>query len=992
MQQSGEFYYCRPQPLDDRNLSENWTRFKVEFKRRTGVNIFFHDRNWFDVRLKRRPDIVAGLFSPSYAEHFCPIAKDWGQAPWVRVERDNPRHIGVRRFLELDSRGAVQLDADLKTQFTEQLSQSPVLVIRGLPGSGKTVTTLGLAAGLSEPRRRLYYVTLKDTPDIECLWRSVAQRSGLPSLFLLDDAHMNLCAAGTLLERLHPELANSKGKIQMLILLRGLPEKAGDMSDTPEWLVRLVEDDRILDLRNDLARTRALTEHLRAGLIGLSKRRLERLHYVSGGDLLLLDEVLRTLAAPQDIDNTTPARLYREVRERYFGGARRLPAIQRLAAIAQFDVVPLAQWLEGSWPHEERELANPLLVELFAPYRFQFLHASMAEIVLRALLELDVGSERVEQTACDITARELISYLHCVLDNDDAGERLVETLWLILRTRLKLMDTTAETRIKSAVLADPRVFKGIEQSLSRLAFSFLRDCLFVINRAEDDVRVKYTDLVERRFAILFEAGTARSDIAGVRTVGTGLWTLSFSNLDTFDRVIENYGAKRFLELISENGTLSELFRVVQHGTLELARGLVDRLDETKATTLVERTTAKGGSIESFHYALKRLETSDRRRKRCLERLISLSGWWQMLKANGTLNSLIEICNALSAGFAQELVQASVQLGEGDWSGIIRRGQFRNACAFVNTELPTYPSQTKKVFGQALIAEADALAERSDWFDLNTSPIHDLPATSEGKETLTQAFDLRMEAATVADLEGLDFREAVNGIGLLWQERPDLRGELGRRLLELLPPEREWPREKGEISALRILLVPGVTRDLTQETVRSLVQTLRRAVVDRRICEGTHTLPLFLLIWNQTAAWFEKGPSGTFTDALSAKALDILTEIVASRALGRKSNDEKLAVLMLAGLIGFLDPSRVEQMREALGPLRNAKRWLLPMAENARFIPGFFALHGQALLAAPDTVLSPRVRSALVTKAAEYTDRGPAIDALCASLHSRNGSS
>jgi hypothetical protein len=87
------FVYCCPQPLDDKALGEEWTRFKHDFRAGTGVNISFWDRNFLDARLRQLPDIVAGGFSDSYAEHFCG-RDEWIEDPWTRVRwvRRYPEH------------------------------------------------------------------------------------------------------------------------------------------------------------------------------------------------------------------------------------------------------------------------------------------------------------------------------------------------------------------------------------------------------------------------------------------------------------------------------------------------------------------------------------------------------------------------------------------------------------------------------------------------------------------------------------------------------------------------------------------------------------------------------------------------------------------------------------------------------------------------------------------------------------------------------------
>ncbi len=71
------FVYCCPHLLDDKALGEDWSRFHKAFQARAKVSIDFRDKHYLDTRLRRAPDLVAGLFSPSYAEHFC------GQDHWI---------------------------------------------------------------------------------------------------------------------------------------------------------------------------------------------------------------------------------------------------------------------------------------------------------------------------------------------------------------------------------------------------------------------------------------------------------------------------------------------------------------------------------------------------------------------------------------------------------------------------------------------------------------------------------------------------------------------------------------------------------------------------------------------------------------------------------------------------------------------------------------------------------------------------------------------
>ena len=71
------FVYCCPHPLDDKAHGDEWSEFRTEFEDRTQVSLDFRDKHYLDTRLRQAPDLVAGLFSPAYAAHFC------GQDDWI---------------------------------------------------------------------------------------------------------------------------------------------------------------------------------------------------------------------------------------------------------------------------------------------------------------------------------------------------------------------------------------------------------------------------------------------------------------------------------------------------------------------------------------------------------------------------------------------------------------------------------------------------------------------------------------------------------------------------------------------------------------------------------------------------------------------------------------------------------------------------------------------------------------------------------------------
>jgi len=191
---------------------------------------------------------------------------------------------------------------------------------------------------------------------------------------------------------------------------------------------------------------------------------------------------------------------------------------------------------------------------------------------------------------------------------------------------------------------------------------------------------------------------------------------------------------------------------------------------------------------------------------------------------GTLNSLIQISRAMSEGSRKDLVAESSKLNVSDWRGIILRGLFLNACTFVNEELDGFPEPARLAFRKALEETAASLASEASWFDLNPST---LPSVLESAEVryLRAAIRPRIECLHPDDLVGLDFREAVNGIAFAWRERPDLRPVLASQFRETLPKPAGWPRDDGEVAALRLILVIARSELVAVEDAQRLLAEL-----------------------------------------------------------------------------------------------------------------------------------------------------------------------
>lgn len=142
------------------------------------------------------------------------------------------------------------------------------------------------------------------------------------------------------------------------------------------------------------------------------------------------------------------------------------------------------------------------------------------------------------------------------------------------------------------------------------------------------------------------------------------------------------------------------------------------------------------------------------------------------------------------------------------------------------------------------------------------------------------------------------------------------------------------------------------------------------------------MPLFLLLWNLAALWFERGPDRDFHNLLPQAIIKRLIDSVYERSKKRLSKAEKRALLALAGLVDLLAPKEKETLRSALRGRVIGLRWLHEEALGETFVPAFFTLRGMSLLRKTSINFSLPVCRRLLEMATDYEDVGPAIERLC----------
>ncbi|MBC8458634.1 MAG: ATP-binding protein [Deltaproteobacteria bacterium] len=184
-----QFVLCCSLPLREREQNEKWTTLERQFHERTGVSVVPWDCNYLDGRLRRLPDVVADLFSDRVAERFCNM-DDWNKDLFRPVMAGSGEKT-IDRYLDLKATDRIYLDPKLAEDFTQKLEDNESLLIRGLPGTGKTTTGLALAESFHQGQYRIFYVNLRYNFSEDALVTGIKRRLARPTIFLLDDCHLS---------------------------------------------------------------------------------------------------------------------------------------------------------------------------------------------------------------------------------------------------------------------------------------------------------------------------------------------------------------------------------------------------------------------------------------------------------------------------------------------------------------------------------------------------------------------------------------------------------------------------------------------------------------------------------------------------------------------------------------------------------------------------------------------------------------------------------
>lgn len=321
------FVVCCPQPLRD---TVNWILAKETFKTSTGVEADLWHLGLLNSWLKKLPDVVADLFSDHHAEAFCDI-DDWKPDLFIPLREGASGDPRLKRYFARRLSGRLYVDQGYEQRITEALECSPVILVRGLPGTGKTFTSLDVAGGFRDGRWRTYFLDVGDDEFTKAQMKAgIRRRLSRPSIFVLENCHKELDAVENALCDLEPKLRSGRAKV--ICLTRRVPGPEESRSDDSVLLLELASQGATVDFENDDKLLRRVVEFWQPEFKGLSNKRLAKLGALCGKDLLLLDELLLSrIKSAAEIDTLSPVEMYDRVRLAYFdnGTADDLRATRR---------------------------------------------------------------------------------------------------------------------------------------------------------------------------------------------------------------------------------------------------------------------------------------------------------------------------------------------------------------------------------------------------------------------------------------------------------------------------------------------------------------------------------------------------------------------------------------------------------------------------------------------------------------------------------------
>ena len=357
---------------------------------------------------------------------------------------------------------------------------------------------------------------------------------------------------------------------------------------------------------------------------------------------------------------------------------------------------------------------------------------------------------------------------------------------------------------------------------------------------------------------------------------------------------------------------------------------------------------------------------------------------------GSPGPIADLMRDVSPSFRGQFLAAAHDLSQKQWEQMLARGDLFQLCEMIRDVPAVFEDG---VGGPKLLAavkgEALRLTAHSNWYQRNTgSKCLANCRESLARNVVFHALDGWLAQVEVRGLSFPSLNDAVNGIKLLYERRPDARSSLAAGLRNLLPPPQRWMLNAEKDMALPSLLLRLVAKpEFSDEDAQYVVEQLMKCLTPQLIVK-CRTVDILWTLWALFAFAHQhsnKPVPTAFGHSLPPEFTRSLKDSLAARVTQNCNLDELRARFALVGMFALLnspvDPSVVGALGRQLALAGGAGR----LCANQTFITAWLVLRGVETVEPLRGGQKADLLRRLLDAAAEYSELAPAAEYLRADV-------
>ncbi len=440
-------------------------------------------------------------------------------------------------------------------------------------------------------------------------------------------------------------------------------------------------------------------------------------------------------------------------------------------------------------------------------------------------------------------------------------------------------------------------------------------------------------------------------------------------------------AQHLLDLIIHNGTIFELFRLLEHSSLSRASELIEGLKSNDLDTLIQKIIEQQRSIESLHYKFKRLNRHPNSIEKLLK-VLSPTMFARLIIRAGTLNSLMSLSHLLPDKYQSELRATISLISPEEWQKLIFRGWPSSLCGFLSQQIEHYPDSVHSQLNQIMTNEGRQFLEKSSWYELND-------ANYDSEETITSLLRKELERLlTTTPIEaclGLGYKESTSAFSVIWRYAPSQHDVLNAQFWDLLPSQNQWPKDYQFglcSSVLQHLCHPNFSRQNAEKFLQEV--STHALQVNWEKANLSPLVYFFWQFWQASNHWSVSKSSPYFSESLFDTAINLLKKRLQKT---KYQNSDKIQLYALAGLLWYIWPDKEWELREIIQGKLTGLNYLCqeihksPGNECPDFLNAHFSLYGMGLVRPLSQNFTDPLKETLKAKYLEFPYKTPAVEAL-----------